>query len=348
MAISKTAFVSGALIGGLVLGLAGGANAAQVNGPKVQWNFSMWGTPRAATVGFEHLAKLVSEATDGNFTIKIHYGGALSEPKENLDGVAIGAFEMSLVATGFVPGKLPVADGCALPMLPTPTVHHTRVVRETFYKHPDPNRELTGWQSVLIMPMPFGANEFAGKGEPPLTLDGWKGKRVRALSGDAKAMKALGAVPQNLPTPEAYGALERGLLDAASSGYYSIQAFRWHELTDWYTTNMALSSAMSVVPATKKAYDALPPQYKKLLMDKVPASLDAWEKAYTDADLAALEVFKKKGMRGITYSPADLAKLDAAARPIWNEWVADVTKKGYKGKELLDLMLATAKTVKTS
>jgi TRAP-type C4-dicarboxylate transport system substrate-binding protein len=308
----------------------------------------MWGTPRAASAGFEHLSKLVSDATDGNFNIRIYYGGALSEPKENLDGVAIGAFEMSLVATGFVPGKLPLADGCALPMLPTPTVHHTRVVREAYYKHPDPNRELLGWGSVLVMPMPFGANEFVGRGTAPTSLDGWKGKRVRALSGDAKAMKALGAVPQNLPTPEAFGALERGLLDAASSGYYSIQAFRWHELTDWYTTNMALSSAMSVVPATKKAYDALPPQYKKLLMDKVPASLDAWEKAYTEADLAALEVFKKKGMTAVTYSPADLAKLDQAARPIWNEWVAEVSKKGYKGKELLELMLATARGVKTS
>ena len=45
---------------------------------------------------------------------------------------------------------------------------------------------------------------------------------------------------------------------------------------------------------------------------------------------------------------ADLAKLDQTARPIWNEWVAEVTKKGYKGKELLDLMLTTAKSVKTS
>jgi len=348
MAMGKATLGIGVVFGGWALGLAGAANAAEVNGPKVQWNFSMWGTPRAATVGFEDLAKRVAAATDGNFTIKIHYGGALSEPKENLDGVSIGAFEMSLVTTGYIPGKLPLADGCALPMLPTPTPHHTRVVRETFYKHPDPTRELAGWNAILIMPMPFGSNEFVGRGPAPTSLEDWKGKRVRALSGDAKAMKALGAVAQNLPPPDTYGALERGLVDAVSAGYATIQPFRWHEISDWYTTNMALSSAMSVVPANKKSFDALPPQYKKLIMDKVPASLNAWEKSFTDADLAALEVFKKKGMKAVTYTPADRVKLDTAARPIWNEWVADVTKKGYKGRELLDLMLTTAKSVKTS
>jgi len=347
MAKSTIKVCSMALAGGLSIGVAAGAFAAEVNGPKVQWNFSMWGNPRAATVGFEHLAKLVSEATDGNFDIKIHYGGALSAPKENLDGVSIGAFEMSLVATGYVPGKLPAADGCALPLLPTPTVHHTRVVREAYYKHPDPNRELAGWNAVLVMPMPFGSNEFVGKGTPPATLDAWRGKRVRALSGDAKAMRALGAVPQNLPPPEVYSALERGLLDASSSGYYAVQAFRWQELAEWVTTNMALSAAMSVVPANRDAFNALPPQYKKLIMDKVPASLDAWEKSYTDGDKAAFDEFMKRGMKPITYPPSELAKLETLAQPIWDEWVADVTKKGYKGKELLDLILTTAKKVES-
>jgi TRAP-type mannitol/chloroaromatic compound transport system substrate-binding protein len=52
--------------------------AAEVDGPKVSWKISMWGNPRALSVGMEELAKIASEKTDGNFAIKIFYGAQLS------------------------------------------------------------------------------------------------------------------------------------------------------------------------------------------------------------------------------------------------------------------------------
>jgi len=50
-----------------------------------EWNVSLWGSPRAFTAHVEKLAELVSEKTDGGFTLNISYGG-LSNNRENLDG----------------------------------------------------------------------------------------------------------------------------------------------------------------------------------------------------------------------------------------------------------------------
>jgi TRAP-type C4-dicarboxylate transport system substrate-binding protein len=50
------------------------ASAANVDGPQVEWRYSMWGNPRAYTAGLEHLAKRLNEETGGNFTITIGYG----------------------------------------------------------------------------------------------------------------------------------------------------------------------------------------------------------------------------------------------------------------------------------
>jgi len=59
-----------------------------------EWNVSVWGKRRAFTEHVEKLAELVSEKTNGEFTMNVSYGG-LSKNRENLDGISIGAFEMA-------------------------------------------------------------------------------------------------------------------------------------------------------------------------------------------------------------------------------------------------------------
>ena len=54
-----------------------------------EWNASVWGKRRAFTEHVEKIAELVSEKTDGEFTINVSYGG-LSKNRENLDGISIG------------------------------------------------------------------------------------------------------------------------------------------------------------------------------------------------------------------------------------------------------------------
>src|SRR3546814_16383430 len=70
-------------------------------------------------------------------------------------------------------------------------------------------------------------DEFRGTGEPPRTIDGWKGKRVRAHGGLGEAMRLLGAVPTSVPAPEVYTALERGVFEAASFPFtYSFGSYK--------------------------------------------------------------------------------------------------------------------------
>jgi TRAP-type C4-dicarboxylate transport system substrate-binding protein len=337
--------VLAALLG---VGIASTAYAqSKVDGPKVHWNFSVWGNKRGNTLGVEELSRLLSEATNGNFVIQIHYGEALAAARENLDGIAIGAFETALVGPAFTPGRLLAAEGLGLPFLPLPNLHVIRLVQEEYWKHPDTKHELARANALCLLTVPLPANEFIGKGKVPATLADWKGMRVRALGGDAQAMKNLGAVPANLPPPDLYGSLDRGLLDAVSLPYYAIASFKLHEVTRWYTTNMALSIGASLMAGNIKAYESLPPQYKKLLADLHKPSLDYYEKANDEAAHAAVELFRARNLAPVTYSSVDRENLGAIARPIWDEWVDSVTKKGYKGQELLQLMLDTARKAST-
>lgn len=322
------------------------AQAAMVDGPKVHWNFSMFGTKRALTFGFEELGRLMSEATGGNFVLQIHYGETLGPSKEMLDGLMIGAFESALISPGFTPGKLPVIEGLALPFLPMASIYHGAAMREMFLSTPAARADVARWASTIIMQVPYATNEFVGKGKAPMNLADWKGKRVRALGGDARAMQMLGASATALPSTEIYSGLERGMLDGASSLFYAHAAFKLQEVTNWYTTNLSLSSPSVIVTAGTKAFEALPPQYQKLMRDSVPASIDGWIKAFQEDDEKGLDAFKAKGLTAVTYPEDELARLRALVRPLWDEWAADIEKRGYPGRQLLQTMLDGAKIEK--
>jgi TRAP-type C4-dicarboxylate transport system substrate-binding protein len=74
-----------------VVGL-GGVTVAEAK----TWNLSVWGKKRAFTMGIEQMAAYVEEKSGGKFKIRIAYGSALSKPKENLDGIKLGAFPMAM------------------------------------------------------------------------------------------------------------------------------------------------------------------------------------------------------------------------------------------------------------
>ena len=74
-------FWNGAAVGAITFAFASQAAATE-------WNASVWGKRRAFTEHVEKIAELVSEKTNGEFTINVSYGG-LSKNTENLDGISI-------------------------------------------------------------------------------------------------------------------------------------------------------------------------------------------------------------------------------------------------------------------
>ena len=91
----------------LAFGVAGtGPVAAQeVQGPKVNWKYNVWGKRRAFTEGVEAIAQIAADKTGGNFKIKIYYGDQLGGKKQNLDNLKAGVLDMAQICSSYHPGK---------------------------------------------------------------------------------------------------------------------------------------------------------------------------------------------------------------------------------------------------
>jgi len=326
--------------------LAPGAAQAQdkVDGPKVSWQLSVWGNPRAFTKGIEYVASEVEKRTGGNFTIKIGYGGTLSPERENLDGIKIGAFEMAAICTAYHPGKTPASLAPDLPFMPLSNPDVAIAIYEAVYQHPAIIAEMKQWDAQILMAGLLPQYEFMGVGDPPTTVEAWKGRRVRALGGLGDAMRLIGANTATPPASEVYTALDRKTVDAASFPFsYAHASYKLHEISKWFTTNMSPSTTNCPTVVSITAWNKLPPQYQKLLTELRLGAYEELKKAYKEADDKNIPDFKARGLVPITYSAEELAKFRAVGgKPVWDKWVVDHKDK-FPAEELIKLILDTAK-----
>jgi len=327
------------------------AKAQTVDGPKVEWNHSTWGKKRAFNAGIEKVGEILSQRTGGKFTIKVHYGEALSKDKENLDGIKLGAFEMADFCNFYNPGKVPAWMVFTMPFLPLGDWNVGKDVREAMMKHPAFVADLAQWNAVAYMSGLLPQYEFLGKGEAPKSLDDWKGLRVRAGGGIGDAMSRLGAILSTVPATEVYTAIERGTVDAVSFPYtYAHAAYQIHTVANWFTSNMSPGTTECAAVINRDAYAKLPPQYKQLLEEAKEPAYAALINAYVEIDKVNLPMFRSK-LTEVVYSDAELKKFrDTVGRPVWDKWVAD-NKGKFDSQNVLDTLLreiekAQAKHVK--
>lgn len=315
------------------------AEAQTIDGPKVEWNHSVWGKQRAFTAGIETVGEYVKSKTGGKFTIKVHYGEALSKDKENLDGIKIGAFESADFCNFYHPGKNPAWMVFSLPFLRLDDWDVSKEVRNNMLKHPTLVADMDRWNARIYTSGLLPQYEFMGKGKPPKTLEDWKGLRVRAGGGIGDAMRILGATLSTVPATEVYTAVERGTLDAASLPFtYSHASYQLETITTWYTANLSPGTAECATVFNKDSYNKLPDSYKKLLDEAQPMAHNALVKAYVEIDKVNLPKFKAK-LTEIVYTPEQLKKFEeTAGRPVWEKWVADNQSK-FNAKGLLDDLL---------
>ena len=327
-----------ALAAGLSMSM--GAVAAEVDGPSVNWKLSTWGKQRAFTAGVEEMAKQLDQKTGGKFKVKIFYGGALSKAKENLDGLKLNAFEAAMFCNFYHPGKNPANMVFTMPFVDLGDPRVSRDVRAAMYQHPALQDEMKQWNAMLYVSSMLPQYEFLGKGEAPRTPKDFNGLRVRAGGGVAMAMERLGATKTTVPATEVYTGMERGTFDAASFPFtYAHAAYKVHEVADWYTANLSPGTSECPVVLNQKAYDKLPPQYQKLLMDIKPAINKAQLAAYANIDKKNLPMFEQK-MKRVVLSEAQLEDFrKEAGQPVWDQWVAENQDK-FDARGVLNAMLA--------
>ena len=304
-----------------------------------QWDVSLWGKRRAFTEHVEKLAELVSAKTNGDFTLNISYGG-LSKNKENLDGIAIGAFQMAQFCAGYHRDKNPSITVLELPFLGVNSLEQERSISQAVYQHPAVQKDLARWNATLLMPSPLPQYNIVGVGEAPQTLNDYAGLSVRATGGIGKAMAAVGAVPTSMSASEVRQALDSGVVKAVAFAPHAHMSFGTVEAGKWWTTNLNPGTVNCPVVVNSDALADLSDAHRAALLGSVDESLDHYIATYNGKTMNAWgPTLEAKGIQSISYTDAELDAFKAkVAGPAAVSWIADNTAKGLPAQELYDLV----------
>ncbi|MBW4710670.1 TRAP transporter substrate-binding protein DctP [Roseobacter sp. YSTF-M11] len=306
-----------------------------------EWNVSVWGKRRAFTEHVEKLAELVSEKTNGEFTMNISYGG-LSKNRENLDGISIGAFEMAQFCAGYHRDKNRVITVLELPFLGVENLEQEVAVSSAVYAHPAAAEEMAQWNAKLLMTSPMPQYNLVGTGEPRDELAEFDGMRVRATGGLGQAFEAVGGVPTSVTATEAYQAMEGGVVDTVAFAQHAHLSFGTINQADWWTANLNPGTVNCPVVVNIDAYEALSDAEREALDSSVSEALDHYLANYGELLERWDAVLEEKGVQKVEIAPAVIDEFRAkAADPIRDAWIADMESQGLPGQELYDLVMKT-------
>ena len=257
---------------------------------------------------FVSWCKNVEKASGGRLVIRPFPAGAIVPGAEQWEAVSKGVVEMGLSYGAFWVGKTPLASfSCGIPF----TLRDVSDQYVLFQKlgMEELLRENYAKQNIhFLRHLPCLSAVMTSK-KPVSSLSDLKGLKIRATGLVGEMLAAAGATVSYFAGPEVYGALERGIVDAAVYGPLSTQfEMGFHEVTKYVVLPPFAEEGDEAI-INLDAWKALPEDLQMLLYLSMAEHGEKLAAIFRYESEKALEIFKQKGAEVSVMPEADRKKL---------------------------------------
>jgi TRAP-type C4-dicarboxylate transport system substrate-binding protein len=283
-------------------------------------------------------ADQIEKRTNGRVKIRMYHSESLHGAKKGFEALRSGIADITLAYPVYDPTGFYLAFGGELPFK-FPSAHvGVRIMEELYPEYIKAEYEKAGVKlAYYSMTNPYF---FVATRKPVKTLADLKGMKIRSAGGiTADTMKALGAVPVMMPTPEIYESLEKGVIDGCFMSPASAMSYRLYEVGKYLTV---LPVATTGVPAaiSPRAWKKLTPDLQAIVFQVFREAGMNVADGYEDETAKAFAEWKKKGGTVITLEAKEVQNFRNAVKDVDDKWVANCekVKKGAQAKQMLQKM----------
>jgi TRAP-type C4-dicarboxylate transport system substrate-binding protein len=187
-----------------------------------------------------------------------------------------------------------------------------------------------------------GPGMFHSKDKLIKTPADLKGLKVRGPTRQVtKLLQSIGATPVGMPLPQIPDALSKGTIDACAIPWEVVPAVKVHELTKFHSefpaNSPALYTTTFVMAMNKAKYESLAPDLKKVIDNNSGlATSGMLGKVQQGNDVPGRKTASDRGNTIYQITPADTQEFVKLSSQVDDEWVADMNKRGFDGKKLLE------------
>jgi TRAP-type C4-dicarboxylate transport system substrate-binding protein len=168
------------------------------------------------------------------------------------------------------------------------------------------------------------------------------GSKVRGPTRQiTKMLGLLGASPVGMPLPAITDSLSKGVIDGCVIPWEVVPSVKVQELTKFHTefdpAGGALYTTTFVMAMNKAKYASLAPDLKAVIDKHSGMETSGWlGRVQQSGDGPGRESAVKRGNTIYTVTPAEAQEFKRKARLVEVEWMQDMDKRGFNGKQLLD------------
>lgn len=273
-------------------------------------------------IGAQKFADEVAAKSAGRLKVNIFANAVLGTDQQNLSAVRGGTLDFTTMATGLLAGLNKEFMVFDFPFL-------FRDAREAHALSDGPIAKallarLDDQGIVGLGIWDLGFRNITNSRRPITKPEDIAGLKLRVIASPIyiETFKALGANPVPLSFGEVYGALESRAIDGQDNPVAVIESAKFAEVQKYLSLTRHLYTGMPLL-MSKKTWDALPPEDRKVIQDAAEIAKAEERRALQTQDAEAVDRLRK-AMQVNEVSPAELDRMREKVRPVVEKFAGEV------------------------
>ena len=265
--------------------------------------------------GMEKFAEIVAAKSGGKIKVNVFPGGQLGSDQANVSALQGGTLEMASMNSGIFASQVKEFAAFDLPFMFANGKEADAVVDGPFGQKMHAKLEEKGLVGLGYYELGF--RNITNSKRAITKVEDIAGLKLRVIPNPINVdwVKALDANPTPLPWPEVYAALEQKAVDGQENPVATIWGAKLHEVQKYMTLTNHQYNPQSVV-ISKKFWDTLSADEKKIIGDAVTESAKFQRQQARASVASTLENLKKAGMTVSELAPGEQVKLVEKMKPV--------------------------------
>ena len=281
--------------------------------------------------GWNWFADQVTAKTNGRYKVDVYPSGVLFKASDSLNAIQNGIADFTNVAISGNAKALPINSVFYLPSVHFPNTPaglsaSRATARALLAKYPV---MLDEFKSVKLFSWNVGISSivFAKKTKLSVPND-LKGLKIAATGADQDLVKLAGGTPVMINPPDMYAGLDKGVVDAAVTGWVQIKSQHFEEVSSYFL-DFGFGQNVQSVCMNLDTWNSLPPDIQKILNDLVPQMEETSANAMLSDDAAGRDMVKTNKDKTIVVPDADQRKAwNDLFVPMEQGWLDNMKAKG--------------------
>jgi tripartite ATP-independent transporter DctP family solute receptor len=315
------------------------AHAADIKERTLRFAFVQ---PKESHMGYgaQKFADLVAQKSGNKIQVKLFANGTLGGDLQTVSALQGGTIDLTTMPPGLLVGLKKEFGAFDLPFLfndfaEADAVLDGPVGKKFMERLPNGLVGLAYWD--------HGFRNVSNNRRPIAKVEDFDGLKLRSLQAPLMldTFKALGANAVPMAFTELYAALESRAVDGQDNPIVAFATNRFDEVQKHLSTTRHVYNPL-VVMASKKAWDSLSADERKLLMDAAAEARTEQRRVSREMEAKALSDIKKKGVVITEVSPQERARMREKVKPVTDRYVKEI------GEDVVNAFYAEIEKVRTA